>query len=118
MMMKKQMFLLMAVLSMFLFTACSPSPTSVAKDFSEAIAKGKYDDAKKYCTEPTGKLLDMASAFGGGTEVKPDFKFESIREEIDGETAKVFVKKGEDGEEAIDLVKVDGDWKVNMSPKK
>lgn len=114
--MRKQLFLLVAVFSVFLFTACSSgSPTSVAKNFTEAIAKGKYDEAKKYCTEPTGKLLDMAAALGGGAEIKPDFKFESIREEIDGETAKVFVKKGED---AIDLVKIDGAWKVNMSPQK
>lgn len=116
--MKKQLFLLMAVVSMFVFTACSSgSPTSVAKNFTESIAKGKYEDAKKYCTEPTAKLLDMAMAFGGEAKVDPDFKFESIREEIDGETAKVFVKKGE-GEEAIDLVKVDGAWKVSMSPQK
>lgn len=116
--MKKHLFLLMAVVSIFAFTSCSSnSPTAVAKSFSENIAKGKYEEAKKFCTEPTGKLLDMATAMAGGAKVNPDFKFEAIREEIDEDTAKVFVKKGE-GEDTIDLVKIDGVWKVNMSPQK
>lgn len=117
--MKKHLFLLMAVFSVFLFTACSSgSPTSVAKNFSENMAKGKYEEAKKYCSEPTGKLLDMAGAFGGG-KVDPDFKFQPVGEEIDGDKATVTFKKNEEGDEdTIDLIKVDGKWKVHIDMKK
>lgn len=113
--MKKYLFIvLVAVLGL---TACSSGPTDVAKNFSENLAQGKVDEAKKYATESTGKLLDMASGFGG-IKVKPNFKFDAIKDSIVGDKAWVFFKDENGEQQTVELVKVDGKWLVDVGGKK
>jgi hypothetical protein len=99
----------------FLLAACSPSPQSTAQAFAENLAKGKITEAKKYATDQTGQLLDMASSMGGNT-INPDFKFVLVDKSVEGNRAVVHYRNGKDGSvEKIDLVKIDGEWKVNVS---
>lgn len=102
--------------SAFLFS-CSSGPESAAKNFTENLAKGKVDEAKKYATESTGMMLDFASGFGG-LPIEPNFSFEMVKDSVEGDKGWVtFINQ--DGEtETIKLVKIDGDWLVHMEPEK
>ncbi|MDR0864373.1 MAG: DUF4878 domain-containing protein [Candidatus Symbiothrix sp.] len=115
--MKKALFL---VITIALMCSCSSGgPKDTARKFSENLAKGKIDEAKKYATESTGKLLDLASGFGGGKTLDPNFKFEFVKDSIVENKAWVTYKGSADkGEQILELVKIDGDWKVNMDMKK
>lgn len=103
-------------LSALLFS-CSSGPEKAARSFAENLAKGKIEEAKKYATEPTGSLIDLASTFGG-LPINPNFKFEEVKSSIDKNKATVTFKN-EDGEtETFELVKIDGKWLVHMESKK
>ncbi len=81
----------------------------------ENISKGKFEEAKKYATESTGKLIDLIAAMGTEQVTHPDFKFKATKEEIDGDQATIYYINADGDEDEIDLIKVDGKWKVNMS---
>lgn len=100
-----------------LFFSCSSSPETVAKNFTENLAKGKVDEAKKYATESTGKMLDFASSLGE-LPINPNFKFEMIENSIDNNRAKVTFINQEGEKETIELVKIDGKWLVHMESNK
>ncbi len=116
--MKKRIGMILVVLGLSLvLVGCGKNePKDVAKAFTEAVAKGKISTAKKYGTEQTGQMLDMAVSFGAAIS-DPDFKFVFVGEEIDGDTAYVEYSSAEDPEdvEVLVLIKVDGKWKVNAS---
>jgi hypothetical protein len=103
----------------FLFLmGCGDSPQSVAKNFTENLAKGRISEAKKYATEPTGEMLDFASKIGA-MPVNPDFTFVYVEKNIDGDKATVVYRESVDGpDERINLVKIDGEWKVHMQMPK
>lgn len=102
----------------FVLMGCGDSPQSVAKNFTENLAKGKISEAKKYATEPTGEMLDFASKIGA-MPVNTDFTFIYVDKTVEGEQATVRYKNSPDGqEETIKLVKIDGKWKVHMQPGK
>lgn len=112
--MKKTITIL--ALSAFLIS-CSSGPEKTAKNFTENLAKGKVDEAKKYATESTGKMLDFASGFGG-LPIEPNYKFNFIKDSIDENRAWVTFTNQTGKEEIINLVKIDGDWLVHMENKK
>lgn len=68
------------VLSAMLFS-CSPEPDEVAYEFMENLTQGKVVEAKKYATEPTGKLLDFASKTGD-LKAHPDAAFEVLNDSV------------------------------------
>ena len=94
------------------------SPKSVAENFLKAMNQYDFETAKKYGTEDTGKLLDMMSGF---SKMMPDSarieeKYEMTGENIEGEKATVTYKiEGRDENGKLELVKVNGKWKVAMS---
>ena len=92
------------------------SPESVAKNFTENLAKGNYTEAKKYATESSGQMIDLLATLGG--EIKnsdSNFKFKATSEEIDGNEATVYYINEDGEEDTVELVKVDGKWKVSIS---
>lgn len=113
--MKKIMLAL--AMSVLLFACSSGGPEAAVKNFSENVAKGKIDEAKKYATESTGAFLDLAKGFGS-LPVDPNYKFEMLKDSIvDNKAWVTFVnQKGET--ETIELVKIDGNWLVHMDAKK
>lgn len=114
--MKKALFILLTVV---LMCSCSSGPKNAAQNFSENLAKGKVDEAKKYATESTGKMLDFASSMGGGSKINPDFKFIFVKDSVADNRAWVTFKGAEEErEQTLELVKIDGDWKVNIDMKK
>lgn len=109
--------LLIGAISTLLLSSCSSGPESSAKNFTENLAKGKVDEAKKYATESTGKLLDFASAFGR-LPVDPDFKFKAEKDSIVENTAWVSFTDKKGKKDKLKLVKIDGKWLVHMESKK
>jgi hypothetical protein len=108
-----------AILGFVLIVSCSNnSPKSVAESFLKAMNKMDFEEAKKYGTDDTGKMLDMLSGF---TKMMPDSakketKSEIVSEKIDGDKATVTYKDdGKSEEQVLNLVKIDNKWKVAMS---
>ena len=109
--------LLIGVFATLFLTSCSAGPESTAKNFTENLAKGKVDEAKKYAKETTGKLLDLASGFGG-MPVDPNFQFKAEKDSIVDNTAWVTFTNQKGKKEKLKLVKIDGKWLVHMDSKK
>lgn len=112
--MKKIIMALAVAITLF---SCSSEPEKAAKNFTENLAKGKVNEAKKYATESTGKMIDFASGFGA-LPVEPNFKFEMIKDSIIENRAWVMFTNQEGKKETIEVVKIDGDWLVHMELKK
>jgi len=108
-----------AVIILFLFSCGGgDSPKSVAENFLKAMNKMDYEAAKKYGSEDTGRLLDMMSGYATmiPDSAREEISFEIKDEKIEGDKATVtYVQSGEVSEQSLDLVKIDGKWKVAMS---
>ncbi|MEA2042301.1 MAG: DUF4878 domain-containing protein [Bacteroidota bacterium] len=96
----------------------SSSPQDAAESFLKALTKQDYDTAKKYSTETTVQMLTMIESMAGMAS-EEDMDMGSMDDitwgetDIDGDNAVVHYKTPE-GDEKLDLKKVDGDWKVDM----
>ena len=112
--MKKLLVVLSLVALVF---SCSSGPEKAAKDFTENLAKGKVVEAKKFATEATGQLLDLASSMGT-VDVYPDYKFMMEKDSIVDNKAWVTYLDPEGNEETIELVNIDGEWLVHIEAKK
>jgi len=107
-------YLLIPLLVLFMASCSSNAPKDVTKNFLEALAKGKIDDAKKYASAPTAKFLEKIATIPGASEQmkQPDFKFTFVKESIEGDKATVTYKDQKGEEEDVELIKEDGKWKV------
>lgn len=100
-----------------LLVACG-GPGKAARKFTEATAVGHIEEAKKYATEPTGKLLDLAAQFGS-IKIDPDYKFYFVKDSVEGNRAWVTYTTNRDTTPKImRLYKIDGSWKVDANDKK
>ena len=107
-----------AILVFLISCGGGDSPKSVAEHFLKAMNKMDFETAKKYGSEDTGRLLDMMSGFSKmiPDSAREEKSFEIKDELIDGDKATVtYIQAGEPGEQSLDLVKIDGKWKVAMS---
>ncbi|MFW5757647.1 MAG: hypothetical protein ACOC4J_00510 [Bacteroidota bacterium] len=97
--------------------SCSPEQKAkaVADKFLTHIEKGEFEEASQYATNETGQILTMAESFMEEEirEQKPHENLECLVEE-DGNTAKCTYQAG-DETETINLIKVDGEWKVHLT---
>ena len=110
--MKRVLFAIMIVF----FASCSSGPQKVAKEFTENLSKGKTLEAKKYCTESSGQMIDFASQLGG-LPIDPNFKFIIVKDSIVDNKAWVTFKDQNEKQDVVELVKIDGIWKVHMQSK-
>jgi hypothetical protein len=111
-------FFLPICLTIFLASCNWNSPKRTAEKFLIASDKMNYDEAKKFSTDETDKLLDMMA---GLSKMAPEHKgekhtFTIIDEKIEGDAASVTYKEsGKEEEQLIHLKKVNGDWLVDIS---
>lgn len=91
------------------------NPSAVALKFYEAVAKGDAEAMGKYATSETiatfvplmSKVQPLVAAMG-----KPRV----VSQEIDGDHATVVLKfANEEDPEEVELVKVDGKWRVHST---
>lgn len=101
-----------ALFAAALMAGCSSSgPKDAVKNFSENMAKQIYEEAKKYCTERTNKLVDLYGALGG--EAKPNYKFTFIKDSIVEKEAWVTYLDFEDDTTTVHVVNIDNKWLVD-----
>lgn len=119
--MKKITFMFMLVLGA-LVTSCSKSntPEFVAEKFLTAMESANYPEAKKFCDEKTGQIVDMLAGIPISEKDKKAPKKVTINrveeDKEDKNKAKVFYSvEGEEKEKSIDVVKIDGKWKVSLN---
>lgn len=113
---KKISLSIIASLGLILAAGCgeSASPEDVAQGYMEALVAGDLTKANKLSSEKTATMNGLfISLIAQEKEQNPE-KFKNLdkveRVEIDGDKARVYF--GENG--AVDLVKVDGEWKVDI----
>lgn len=124
---KKPIMLFLMLMSMTMLVSCSGGgPEGVAKKFLELTNKGEFEKAKEYCDEDTAALIGMMENMAKDKieEMKDNnAKIVIISSDVNEEEGKAKVtyksieedQKEEDVKESqLDLVKVDGDWKVTI----
>jgi hypothetical protein len=117
----KNTYLNFFVIIMFSLASCSRgySPKSVAANFLNAFSQKKFEEAKKYCTPETVKLVEVAESLSKMSSVKTDFtgkQYEVLSQEIHGESAKVkFKEKGSEEIQEITLKNTGTEWLVSVS---
>lgn len=111
-----------------LFGGCSASqaddPGLVAKEFFVRLGQMNFDGAAELATEESKQVLTMAKAFLNMVDEKQKIEEQMklaaanppqvVETKIDGDTATVQLKIGDETEK-VELVKVDGKWKVVFS---
>ncbi|MCD4793044.1 MAG: DUF4878 domain-containing protein [Bacteroidales bacterium] len=119
--MKKLMSIGFVLLFSFFMVSCggsSDNPQDVAKNFMEALTDQDYDKAKDLGTENTimmiGMIESMASMAPEGEEAEDMGEITWGETEIDGDKATCFYSTPDKADQQVDLLKVDGDWKVDM----
>jgi hypothetical protein len=105
---------LFAVLLLTILVGCfGSSPSSAANSFMSALQDGNATKAKQYATTNSAVVLDMMVAMGKLPNVK---SFKIVKELVDGNRAMVRYTQDDSGQEQeLNLVKVDGEWKVQIS---
>jgi hypothetical protein len=111
------------LLFMVVFVAgCSrENPKSVAQKFLSAAAEMNYQEAKKYSTPSTGKLLDMLAGAEAYTpdsvkkKMMSDFTIMKEYSRTDSTSIVLYHLKNSDTDQILNLVKRDGKWLVNIS---
>ena len=121
MIMKKLMSIGFVLLFSFFMVSCggggSENPQDVAKSFMKALEDKDYDKAKDLGTENTVMMIGMIESMAGlatDTDKEPA-QLTWGETEVDGDKATCFYTSSDkEGNQQVDLVKVDGDWKVDM----
>ncbi|MBK6445540.1 MAG: DUF4878 domain-containing protein [Bacteroidetes bacterium] len=109
------------VIILFFVISCGKgdSPKAVADSFLKAFHSQDFAGARKYGTEDTGKLMDVMAGFSKMVQDSAqvtEVKYEIVSEKIEGDNAVVMYKEeGKEGEIPLNLMRVDGKWKVNMT---
>ena len=119
--MKKLMSIGFVLLFSFFMVSCggsSDNPQDVAIEFMDALGDQDYDKAKDLGTENTimmiGMIESMASMAPEGEDSEEMGEITWGETEIDGDNATCFYSTEDKADQQVDLVKVDGDWKVDM----
>ena len=117
-------FLILGFLSFSFFVSCSndSNPEAVAEKFLNHVNKGEFAEAKEYCDEQTASLIGMMESMVAGKKdemKKLDAKVEIISSEVTDDKATVkykttSTKEPTGTEQTLNLVKVDGKWKVTI----
>ncbi|MCL2806413.1 MAG: DUF4878 domain-containing protein [Treponema sp.] len=115
--MKKIVFLASLVIVALLIGCSGPSagsPGAAVEKFFNAVEKNDLQAMAEVATPETVQIMAMLGSKAQGTAATYG-KIKIVSEDISGDTAKVKASF-DNGEEAdIDLVKVDGKWKVKIS---
>ncbi len=95
------------------------SPEKSAERFLNAFNAKKYDEARKYATPETIKLVDLMenlSKMSSSVDSIQHKKIEAFDAKIDGDSAMVsFREEGSAETEQLKLKKIDGTWLVHIT---
>jgi hypothetical protein len=109
------MMMLVGIICLVFIAGCSNnSPSAVARKFYTAIEKNDSKAMGEAATPETAQIMAMFGEKAAGMAAE-NGKITSITEEIDGDTAVVTLTFANGETEDLDLIKVDGKWKVSIS---
>ncbi len=119
----KTRFFVCGLISVVLLAGCAlvNSPKAAVQKFYKAIEKNDMKALANVATPETVQLVAMFSSKIEGLTASMEAengKIKTVTEAIDGDTAVVTITF-ENGEETnLDLIKIDGKWKVHISMEK
>jgi len=91
------------------------SPKAAVRKFGKAIER---NDMKALAKVATPETVELVATFGpkiqGYASSMSSKKIKTVTEEIDGDYAEVTVVFDDGEEETFDLVKINGNWKVDI----
>jgi hypothetical protein len=116
--MKTRIYIIL--LSFFFLFSCNMgnSPKKAAQNFLNAFNEKKFDEARKYSTPETIKLIDLMENLTKMTESTDSIvpgKIEITSERVEGDSAFVSFREEGGTEEVLKLLKVDGEWLVHIT---
>ena len=112
--MKRAMVLVSIGCLVFIAGCSSNSPSAAARKFYEAIEKNDYNAMGQVATSETVQLMAMVGEKASGM-VAAYGKITKTTEKIDGDKAVVTLTFANGETDTLDLIKVDGKWKVTIS---
>ena len=118
---KVKIQLIPAIIIVLISGACKSgnSPGKAAERFLNAFNERKYDEARKYASTETIKLVDLMENLSQMSEASDSVnhpKIEIVDERVEGDTAFVtFREKGAEETDEIKLVKTEGKWLVHIT---
>lgn len=92
-------------------------PKDVARKFTQSVGKGDIEAAKGYCTPQSARFIEAFMKMGAGAgQMEFLGKNIELRDSIVGEVAYVFLLNPKNPNEnpPTRLVRVNGEWKVEM----
>jgi ketosteroid isomerase-like protein len=109
-------FLVFGLVIIVLLAGCSAagSPKAAVEKFYKALER---NDTTAMAEVATPETVQMMALFGSMVQeqMKESGKFKTGTETIDGDTAVVTLVYENGEEDTVDLVKVDGKWKVTLN---
>ena len=114
-----KLFLLPFAIAFIASCGMGGSPKNTAKNFLTAFNERKFEEARKYATPETNKLVDLMENLSKMAQ-SPDStigkKIEITGEKVEGDVAYVtFREEGAEQDETVKLMKIDGKWLVHVT---
>ena len=124
---KKLVLILVAVFVVLSLAGCSSGPDGAVKGFFKALDAGEVDKAMGYLSTSTLNALGHDKWQAALTSAVKDLQSKGglssvkvVDKKVHGDTAVVTVKltfgDGSSETDTINLIKEDGDWKIQMTP--
>jgi len=112
----KRVLVLASIICVVFITGCAGggSPSSAARKFYTAIEKNDAKAMGQVATSETVQLITILGEKASGM-VASYGKITETTEKIEGDTAVVTIKFANGETENLDLIKVDGKWKVTIN---
>jgi hypothetical protein len=111
----KRWMMLMGIVCLVFITGCgNNSPSAAARKFYTAIGKNDSKAMAEVATPETVQIMAMFGEKAAGMAAE-NGKITNAAEEIDGDTAVVTLTFANGETEDLDLIKVNGKWKVSVS---
>lgn len=103
-----------------LVTPQAAPPEKVVKNFLNAVQKGDFEKAKKYCDDNTDKLMDLMKMMSENIQqdkTVSKHKIKTVECDVDGEVGVCKACCTTEGEPLSDVQvkKVNGQWQVVMN---
>ncbi|KIM10503.1 MAG: hypothetical protein KU37_09350 [Sulfuricurvum sp. PC08-66] len=105
---------LLGLIALLWMGGCSTpvTPSEVADTFLSALADGDQKKARKYASEETNKLIDIANTFGAIPQ-NENFVFTLVHEEVNATHATITYQSGTDVNKTLQLRLIEGKWLVD-----